>query len=1006
MNKSLFAWLFSLCCICNCGYSQIHGIRFNAVPMPGMIATNCATYAIVEDYNGFIWMGTESGLVRYDGYSSIVVPIDSSQKSANETLIIGGLAFDQEGTLWAASPGKGIYFLKKNALSLQKQLLPETDFQDKTVENIQVDSYGRIWMASRAAHEVLVFDPQKNTAFKITLDDLDYTTGKGNIFNLLYDANHKCVWVALTNKFVVALDENSFNITNSFELPDAGYVENYFKVFLRLDAQNNLWVSSFSAGLYCINLVSGQIQHFKSSNNSIFPKSDLLRDFVFDKQGRMIAVAHTKGLEIFDFNNNSFQAINIGEEGSNSGNLEFFFPYCLLLSRNGDLWLGATEGVAVSYQTHSKIRNYPIWSTLNEIKVKGSVRSMVPFNSTEMLIGTGGQGMFCVNTATGTYKPFVPDAAIVEALRVCPQLHRTKTGIIWGGTLGNGMFRINPNTGDFKLFKPNTTGPFQPPSNSVYQVIEDKNHQLWAACIEKGVVCYSPDGMTNKIIHPKKNPLSPNAANNLRALLLAEDQNSNIWVGYSFGGVGLIQNGADSIEIFSSAYGTSKGLPSDRIQDLFIDSKNNVWVCTNGLGTAVWTGDHFTVFNEKSGSDTDNIRSITEDESGNLWMASTSEIFVYQYINGQLELKQYIPLPKTNLINYKAAGFDAEGNYIAGGLTGLFCIEKSAQVQQRTYPSVFVSEVYCVKNTKLLTEHFLLEDMLKTNCLIIGDNCHDLCLDLGIADLDMVNSIQYAYYLEGYDPNWVILEPGNRRLLYTNLPEGTFKLHLKAGTPQNHWGPETVYTIKIDVPFWNSKWFTRALYILAILLILSYLYNEIQKRNILLQKQELQLEKMKLEKTNEKLQSQVSEKTAELISQSAEIMYKTSQFEEIKEHLESLDKRQNTGNAKILQRLSNLVESDANGEDDWEKFRVYFDQANQDFTSSLIKEFPELTPKEIRHTILIRLNLSTKEIAKILNITELGVQKSRYRMKKHLQLDKDDNLIQFIMHYQPKQNPS
>jgi len=128
-----------------------------------------------------------------------------------------------------------------------------------------------------------------------------------------------------------------------------------------------------------------------------------------------------------------------------------------------------------------------------------------------------------------------------------------------------------------------------------------------------------------------------------------------------------------------------------------------------------------------------------------------------------------------------------------------------------------------------------------------------------------------------------------------------------------------------------------------------------------------------------------------------QITQKNEALNNMKEQLKHISQKVNPDAQKYLQNLIKNIELNTNQKEDWEKFELYFDQVYEDFTKRIRIEFPNITPTDVKLCAYLRMNLSTKEIAPLLNISIRGVEISRYRLRKKLNLPQNENLIDFMM---------
>jgi len=150
----------------------------------------------------------------------------------------------------------------------------------------------------------------------------------------------------------------------------------------------------------------------------------------------------------------------------------------------------------------------------------------------------------------------------------------------------------------------------------------------------------------------------------------------------------------------------------------------------------------------------------------------------------------------------------------------------------------------------------------------------------------------------------------------------------------------------------------------------------------------------------DKLQGEISHKNMQLADSTLSIIRKNEVLIEIKTELEK--QKEELGPrypARYLQRLTTLIDKNISNDNDWEIFEALFDQAHENFFKRLKQSFPDLTQSDLKLCAYLKLNLSSKEIAPLLNISIRGVEIRRYRLRKRLSLTSDDNLVEYIMQF-------
>jgi DNA-binding CsgD family transcriptional regulator len=224
-----------------------------------------------------------------------------------------------------------------------------------------------------------------------------------------------------------------------------------------------------------------------------------------------------------------------------------------------------------------------------------------------------------------------------------------------------------------------------------------------------------------------------------------------------------------------------------------------------------------------------------------------------------------------------------------------------------------------------------------------------------------------------------------------------------------------ILTFKIRPPWWASiavRVVYSALLILVVLLFIRYVDLREKRKTQAFQREQLQrveeqqaefrkeVEKSESELIalrNEKLRADINHKTSQLASATMHLVQKSEILMKLRGDLEQLAKVAPENIRQQIVGLRRTIEDDIQLDNNWDQFELYFDQVHENFFKRLRQQYPQLTPKDQKLCAYLRMNLSTKEIAPLLNISVRGVEISRYRVRKKFGLDGDTNLVEFIM---------
>lgn len=279
-------------------------------------------------------------------------------------------------------------------------------------------------------------------------------------------------------------------------------------------------------------------------------------------------------------------------------------------------------------------------------------------------------------------------------------------------------------------------------------------------------------------------------------------------------------------------------------------------------------------------------------------------------------------------------------------------------------------------------------------------------------------AVEYSARLIGYEKEW---SPWSKRTerTYTNLPAGNYTFEVSARNNTGSLSSVSRFSFTVSPP-WYKTWLAYSLYV-ALGITLIYLFYKRQQRRYIIQhtnrlrkqrekfeeeqrrlqyQHQLEIEKSENEiirLRNVKLQSEIEHNNAVLASNTMNLLQKRELLNKIKDEIltvqEELEPEKRTKN---IRRIIKIINEQLEANDDWERFSLYFDKSNNDFLRVLKENYPNLTPADLKLSAYLRLNLSTKAIADLLNLSIRGVESSRYRLRKKLSLANEISLSDFL----------
>jgi len=355
-----------------------------------------------------------------------------------------------------------------------------------------------------------------------------------------------------------------------------------------------------------------------------------------------------------------------------------------------------------------------------------------------------------------------------------------------------------------------------------------------------------------------------------------------------------------------------------------------------------------------------------------------------------------IPLTKSmrkEMVGYETISHLSDDTYLLGTSSGYMIIDVN-KIDLKSYDIAINS----ITNYTINGEAFpvAIEETSK-----FDNSENNIQFNYSVAEYYKYLEAEYQYKLIGYYDKWSQWSTQSS-VLFKNLPHGDYIFMARSKVGNNLSDNEAVYYFEINKPWYLSNVMV-ALYILTFLVLsvmVHYLYRRYYKKQksklILKNKRELELKELESEQQlmqlkNEKLQQDIENKNRELAISTMSLIKKNEFLNQIKEELKSTD------NQKNVKPVIKIIDKNINTTDDWKFFQEAFNNADKDFLKKVKTKHPKLTPNDLKLCAYLRLNLSSKEIAPLLNISHRSVEVKRYRLRKKMDLPHEASLTNYIL---------
>lgn len=320
-----------------------------------------------------------------------------------------------------------------------------------------------------------------------------------------------------------------------------------------------------------------------------------------------------------------------------------------------------------------------------------------------------------------------------------------------------------------------------------------------------------------------------------------------------------------------------------------------------------------------------------------------------------------------------------------------------------------------VEGDSLIYRKNLSQDSTK-NTLTIPYRLNTLKFNFGCNEYTTTDAIVYDSYLEGYDHSWSGFKSARWRE-YTKLPPGKYILHLKARNI--HRGEQCEYTMQFRVlpPWYRTAW-AYTLWILIGVGIIILIYWKIDQkmartRRAIEQRKKEEVEALEIKSRHDsmlqemeivklksdQLEQDIAHKGQQLSNTTTNLISKNELLQEISSHIKQLsESREASGKGvqKALIKIQDIINQSISSDSDWENFSQNFDVVYANFSTRLTERHPDLSVTDKRLCCYLRMGLTSKEIAPLVNITVKSVEMARYRVRKKLGLGPNDSLSSYL----------
>ena len=505
---------------------------------------------------------------------------------------------------------------------------------------------------------------------------------------------------------------------------------------------------------------------------------------------------------------------------------------------------------------------------------------------------------------------------------------------------------------------------------------------------------------------------------------IIEDEYGNIWISHWMKGIYKLQLSKD-LKRFDKVtlYNHTKGFPTDRNNTLYVIDDNLEFSTEGGFYKYNPQTDSMipdTHMNSVFGTHT-SIR-LYQSPWKDVWGVSGKYICAAFYnASGTYNIDSitYKPLLDRLIVGFENFNFTSPRKLIVSNEDGFFEIDIDREHRVNWKSKLYVNKIYA---TGLPGDSLIYStNNAKSEKLQLPYKLNSLRFEFICPEYRQQGAVQYSYYLENYDQGWSAYSQANSKE-YTQLHEGTYILHIRSFNRYDDSREEYTFEFHISPPWYRNIW-AIICYILIVAAAGWYAFLFVKKKArdaaIAVEKRkEAELaefkrraEEEKLRRENEiahlkgeQLEHDIKHKSQELSSATMNVVRKNEILIDIANQISKIQESEDktalgTNAAKQLNKIQKLIQENISHDDDWQKFARNFDVVHENYLKRLVEQFPQLNINDQRLCAYLKMGLSSKEIAPLLNMSYRSVEMSRYRLRKKMELNRDVNLTEFLQHF-------
>jgi len=772
-------------------------LRFDRISLEQGLSQS-TVFCMLQDSQGFMWFGTEDGLNKFDGYTFTVykhVPDDPKSLSGSW---IQALLEDDLGMLWIGTNGGLSRYDRTLDQFTNYRHDPDdpSSLSDNVITALYEDREGVLWIGTGGGG-LEKYNQENDRFIHYQHNPIDVNSLSSNAVTSIYEDKYGSLWIGTLDGGLNEFDRNDYWQRYVSNPSDSNSLSHNAITSISEDSSGMLWIGTDGGGLEVFDREKGKFKHYR--NNPDDPDSlsnDKVRVIFQDREGILWVGAYGGGVNRFDLEKKTFAHYqNVpGELHSLSSDIVL----SVFQDQEGVLWFGTIGGgvskLGVERWNFAHYKNNP-----NDPNSLGNnmIRDFYQDKDGIIWIGTTAGGLTRFDRKTGSWHHFLHDPDDPDSLgsNWVHVIYEDSSGVLWLGT-SQSLDRFDPESdttnenSSFTHFQPGPEIFPGAPNIFISRVYETKDGGFWIGT-NPGLLLFDRQEEIWTSYYQNE-PGNPGSLSVGWVDDIMEDSQGRMWIGMFGGGLNRFDPETESFTRYENDPGNPQSLRNNQIGEILQDQEGIIWIGTHsGFSKFDPENETFSHYLEKDGLPNETIYCMIEDTLGYLWISTNKGLSRFDPQTETFRNYDVTDGLQSNEFNGNACCIDGFNSFFPNNI--------------RDNPIIPPVVLTSLTQNGVDVDLGINIDNVTEDTIMWPDNAFEF--EFAALSYAYTEKNQYAYYLEGFEETWN--EVGTRRYgKYTNLPGGTYTLHVKGSNNDGVWNEiGTTLEITIVPPFWATWWF-------------------------------------------------------------------------------------------------------------------------------------------------------------------------------------------------------